>query len=115
MKSCAFLGPLLWLSCVKGFLCFVFLFFSLQGVLFSSLCLDRNLPDMMHLWSEIFNKYSTLGFVCLFVFLHVFWGSLFPFSPNLSLLLRHPTLGFLFITVSSTGFQFLNLSVPSFA
>ncbi|EMP41137.1 Presequence protease [Chelonia mydas] len=31
-----------------------------QGVLFSSLCLDRNLPDMMHLWSEIFNKYKTL-------------------------------------------------------
>ncbi|XP_023580780.1 presequence protease, mitochondrial isoform X1 [Trichechus manatus latirostris] len=27
-----------------------------QGVLFSSLCLDRNLPDMMHLWSEIFNN-----------------------------------------------------------
>ncbi|EHH18853.1 hypothetical protein EGK_19412, partial [Macaca mulatta] len=26
------------------------------GVLFSSLCLDRNLPDMMHLWSEIFNN-----------------------------------------------------------
>ncbi|XP_053571650.1 presequence protease, mitochondrial [Bombina bombina] len=25
-----------------------------QGVLFSSLCLERNLPDMMHLWSEIF-------------------------------------------------------------
>ncbi|PNJ15141.1 PITRM1 isoform 8, partial [Pongo abelii] len=23
---------------------------------FSSLCLDRNLPDMMHLWSEIFNN-----------------------------------------------------------
>lgn len=66
MKSyCAFLGPMLWLSCVKGFLCFVYFF--LQGVLFSSLCLDRNLPDMMHLWSEIFNKYSTLGFVCLWV------------------------------------------------
>ncbi|NP_001039262.1 presequence protease, mitochondrial precursor [Xenopus tropicalis] len=27
-----------------------------QGVVFSSLCLDRNLPDMMHLWSEIFNS-----------------------------------------------------------
>ncbi|KAJ6666636.1 hypothetical protein lerEdw1_020360, partial [Lerista edwardsae] len=27
-----------------------------QGVLFFSLCLDRNLPDMMHLWSEIFNN-----------------------------------------------------------
>ncbi|NXX61194.1 PREP protein, partial [Scopus umbretta] len=27
-----------------------------QGVLFSSLCLDRNLPDMMHLWNEIFNN-----------------------------------------------------------
>uniref|UniRef100_A0A670JAN9 Presequence protease, mitochondrial n=1 Tax=Podarcis muralis TaxID=64176 RepID=A0A670JAN9_PODMU len=27
-----------------------------QGVLFSSLCLDRNLPDMMHIWSEIFNS-----------------------------------------------------------
>ncbi|XP_074841113.1 presequence protease, mitochondrial isoform X2 [Carettochelys insculpta] len=27
-----------------------------QGVLFTSLCLDRNLPDMMHLWSEIFNN-----------------------------------------------------------
>ncbi|XP_040824005.1 presequence protease, mitochondrial isoform X1 [Ochotona curzoniae] len=27
-----------------------------QGVLFSSLCLERNLPDMMHLWSEIFNN-----------------------------------------------------------
>ncbi|XP_053429255.1 presequence protease, mitochondrial isoform X2 [Nycticebus coucang] len=27
-----------------------------QGVLFSSLCLDRNLPDMMHLWAEIFNS-----------------------------------------------------------
>uniref|UniRef100_A0A8C6R7D3 Presequence protease, mitochondrial n=1 Tax=Nannospalax galili TaxID=1026970 RepID=A0A8C6R7D3_NANGA len=27
-----------------------------QGVLFSSLCLDRNLPDMMHLWTEIFNN-----------------------------------------------------------
>ncbi|XP_069314745.1 presequence protease, mitochondrial isoform X3 [Eulemur rufifrons] len=26
------------------------------GVLFSSLCLDRNLPDMMHLWTEIFNN-----------------------------------------------------------
>ncbi|XP_053120937.1 presequence protease, mitochondrial isoform X2 [Hemicordylus capensis] len=26
-----------------------------QGVLFSSLCLDRNLPDLMHLWTEIFN------------------------------------------------------------
>lgn len=25
-------------------------------MLFSSLCLDRNLPDMMHLWSEIFNN-----------------------------------------------------------
>ncbi|EHB04995.1 Presequence protease, mitochondrial [Heterocephalus glaber] len=29
-----------------------------QGVLFSSLCLDRNLPDMMHLWTEIFNHPS---------------------------------------------------------
>ncbi|XP_047610451.1 presequence protease, mitochondrial isoform X1 [Phacochoerus africanus] len=27
-----------------------------QGVLFSSFCLDRNLPDMMHLWSEVFNS-----------------------------------------------------------
>ncbi|MEE6467170.1 hypothetical protein FKM82_007157 [Ascaphus truei] len=27
-----------------------------QGVIFSSLCLDRNMPDMMHLWSEIFNN-----------------------------------------------------------
>uniref|UniRef100_A0A8C6XRG6 Pitrilysin metalloproteinase 1 n=1 Tax=Naja naja TaxID=35670 RepID=A0A8C6XRG6_NAJNA len=27
-----------------------------QGVIFSSLCLDRNLPDMMHLWTEIFNN-----------------------------------------------------------
>ncbi|XP_053323284.1 presequence protease, mitochondrial [Spea bombifrons] len=27
-----------------------------QGVLFSSSCLDRNMPDMMHLWSEIFNN-----------------------------------------------------------
>uniref|UniRef100_A0ACB8FWI0 Presequence protease, mitochondrial n=1 Tax=Sphaerodactylus townsendi TaxID=933632 RepID=A0ACB8FWI0_9SAUR len=27
-----------------------------QGVLFSSLCLDRNLPEMMHLWTEIFNN-----------------------------------------------------------
>uniref|UniRef100_A0A2I2YGN1 Pitrilysin metalloproteinase 1 n=1 Tax=Gorilla gorilla gorilla TaxID=9595 RepID=A0A2I2YGN1_GORGO len=27
-----------------------------QGVLFSSHCLDRNLPDMMQLWSEIFNN-----------------------------------------------------------
>nr|XP_045007862.1 presequence protease, mitochondrial isoform X2 [Jaculus jaculus] len=27
-----------------------------QGVLFSSLCLERNLPDMMHLWTEIFNN-----------------------------------------------------------
>ncbi|XP_060048368.1 presequence protease, mitochondrial [Erinaceus europaeus] len=27
-----------------------------QGVLFSSYCLDRNLPDMMHLWTEIFNS-----------------------------------------------------------
>ncbi|XP_066441695.1 presequence protease, mitochondrial isoform X2 [Eleutherodactylus coqui] len=27
-----------------------------QGVLFSSICLDRNMPDMMHLWSEIFNR-----------------------------------------------------------
>ncbi|XP_056375480.1 presequence protease, mitochondrial [Hyla sarda] len=27
-----------------------------QGVLFSSICLDRNMPDMMHLWSEIFNS-----------------------------------------------------------
>ncbi|CAK7320721.1 Presequence protease, mitochondrial [Vulpes lagopus] len=27
-----------------------------QGMLFSSFCLDRNLPDMMHLWSEIFNS-----------------------------------------------------------
>uniref|UniRef100_A0A8C5SVS6 Presequence protease, mitochondrial n=1 Tax=Laticauda laticaudata TaxID=8630 RepID=A0A8C5SVS6_LATLA len=27
-----------------------------QGVIFSSLCLDRNLPDMMHLWTEIFNS-----------------------------------------------------------
>ncbi|XP_002750056.1 presequence protease, mitochondrial [Callithrix jacchus] len=27
-----------------------------QGVLFSSHCLDRNLSDMMHLWSEIFNN-----------------------------------------------------------
>ncbi|XP_075068173.1 presequence protease, mitochondrial [Mixophyes fleayi] len=27
-----------------------------QAVLFSSLCLDRNMPDMMHLWSEIFNS-----------------------------------------------------------
>ncbi|XP_063159491.1 presequence protease, mitochondrial isoform X1 [Candoia aspera] len=27
-----------------------------QGVVFSSLCLDRNLPDMMHLWTEIFNN-----------------------------------------------------------
>ncbi|XP_057587712.1 presequence protease, mitochondrial isoform X2 [Hippopotamus amphibius kiboko] len=26
-----------------------------QGVLFSSFCLDRNLPDMMRLWSDIFN------------------------------------------------------------
>ncbi|KAG3257777.1 pitrilysin metallopeptidase 1 [Ictidomys tridecemlineatus] len=29
-----------------------------QGVLFSSFCLNRNLPDMMHLWSEIFNNPS---------------------------------------------------------
>lgn len=76
MKSyCAFLGPLLWLSCVKGFLCFIFF---LQGVLFSSLCLDRNLPDMMNLWSEIFNKYSTLGFVCGFACVLGFSFSLFP-------------------------------------
>ncbi|KAM8967302.1 presequence protease, mitochondrial [Pelodytes ibericus] len=27
-----------------------------QGLVFSSLCLDRNVPDMMHLWSEIFNS-----------------------------------------------------------
>ncbi|XP_077347236.1 presequence protease, mitochondrial [Lithobates pipiens] len=27
-----------------------------QGILFSSSCLDRNTPDMMHLWSEIFNS-----------------------------------------------------------
>ncbi|VCX40263.1 unnamed protein product [Gulo gulo] len=27
-----------------------------QGVLFSSFCLERNLPDMMHLWSEIFSS-----------------------------------------------------------
>ncbi|XP_049632256.1 presequence protease, mitochondrial isoform X1 [Suncus etruscus] len=27
-----------------------------QGVLFSSHCLERNLPDMMHLWTEIFNN-----------------------------------------------------------
>ncbi|KAJ1099878.1 hypothetical protein NDU88_004972 [Pleurodeles waltl] len=27
-----------------------------QGVLFSSSCLDRNVPDMMYLWSEIFNN-----------------------------------------------------------
>ncbi|XP_016069907.1 PREDICTED: presequence protease, mitochondrial isoform X2 [Miniopterus natalensis] len=27
-----------------------------QGVFFSSFCLDRNLPDMMHLWGEIFNS-----------------------------------------------------------
>uniref|UniRef100_G1NWE6 Pitrilysin metalloproteinase 1 n=2 Tax=Myotis lucifugus TaxID=59463 RepID=G1NWE6_MYOLU len=27
-----------------------------QGVFFSSFCLERNLPDMMHLWSEIFNS-----------------------------------------------------------
>ncbi|CAI9569528.1 unnamed protein product [Staurois parvus] len=27
-----------------------------QGVHFSSSCLDRNTPDMMHLWSEIFNS-----------------------------------------------------------
>ncbi|XP_062981703.1 presequence protease, mitochondrial [Elgaria multicarinata webbii] len=27
-----------------------------QGVVFTSLCLDRNLPDMMHIWSEIFNN-----------------------------------------------------------
>nr|XP_056713996.1 presequence protease, mitochondrial [Euleptes europaea] len=26
-----------------------------QAMLFSSLCLDRNLPDMMHIWTEIFN------------------------------------------------------------
>ncbi|KAM4687608.1 presequence protease, mitochondrial [Discoglossus pictus] len=26
-----------------------------QGIIFSSICLERNLPDMMHLWSEIFN------------------------------------------------------------
>ena len=61
---CVCVRPLLSLSCVKGFFVFCFSFF-LQGVLFSSLCLERNLPDMMHLWSEIFNKYGTLGFVCL--------------------------------------------------
>uniref|UniRef100_A0ABM5GN09 Pitrilysin metalloproteinase 1 n=1 Tax=Pogona vitticeps TaxID=103695 RepID=A0ABM5GN09_9SAUR len=27
-----------------------------QGVLFTSLCLDKNLPDMMNLWTEIFNN-----------------------------------------------------------
>ncbi|XP_054847868.1 presequence protease, mitochondrial isoform X2 [Eublepharis macularius] len=27
-----------------------------QAMLFSSLCLDRNLPDMMHIWTEIFNN-----------------------------------------------------------
>uniref|UniRef100_A0A8C5MQR3 Presequence protease, mitochondrial n=1 Tax=Leptobrachium leishanense TaxID=445787 RepID=A0A8C5MQR3_9ANUR len=27
-----------------------------QGILFSSICLDRNMPDMMHLWSEIFSN-----------------------------------------------------------
>ncbi|XP_059827898.1 presequence protease, mitochondrial [Hypanus sabinus] len=27
-----------------------------QGVLFTSLCLDRNLPDMMQLWTDIFNS-----------------------------------------------------------
>nr|KAF6501926.1 pitrilysin metallopeptidase 1 [Molossus molossus] len=29
---------------------------ALKGVFFSSFCLDRNLPDMMHLWAEIFNS-----------------------------------------------------------
>ncbi|KAM5235047.1 presequence protease, mitochondrial-like [Ctenodactylus gundi] len=29
-----------------------------QGVHFSSLCLEQNLPDMMHLWMEIFNNPS---------------------------------------------------------
>uniref|UniRef100_A0A3Q3FF25 Presequence protease, mitochondrial n=1 Tax=Labrus bergylta TaxID=56723 RepID=A0A3Q3FF25_9LABR len=28
-----------------------------QGVLLSSSCLERNLPHMFHLWSDIFNKY----------------------------------------------------------
>ncbi|KAM8770497.1 LOW QUALITY PROTEIN: presequence protease, mitochondrial-like, partial [Rhynchonycteris naso] len=27
-----------------------------EGCAFSSFCLDRNLPDMMHLWAEIFNS-----------------------------------------------------------
>ncbi|XP_060681082.1 presequence protease, mitochondrial isoform X2 [Hemiscyllium ocellatum] len=27
-----------------------------QGVLFTSHCLERNLPDMMHLWTDIFNN-----------------------------------------------------------
>ncbi|KAK1345642.1 hypothetical protein QTO34_008105 [Cnephaeus nilssonii] len=31
-----------------------------QGVFFSSFCLERNLPDMMHLWSEIFNRLGHL-------------------------------------------------------
>uniref|UniRef100_A0ABI7Z3C6 Pitrilysin metalloproteinase 1 n=1 Tax=Felis catus TaxID=9685 RepID=A0ABI7Z3C6_FELCA len=29
-----------------------------QGVLFSSFCLDRNLPDMMQLWGEMFHRCS---------------------------------------------------------
>lgn len=30
---------------------------ALQGVLLFSLCLDRNLPHMFKLWSDIFNRY----------------------------------------------------------
>lgn len=41
------------LNCQNSFLPFSLL---VQGVLFSSFCLDRNLQDMMHLWGEIFNR-----------------------------------------------------------
>ena len=29
-----------------------------QGILLSSSCLERNLPDMFHLWSDTFNRWA---------------------------------------------------------
>jgi len=41
----------------------------LQSVLFASYCLNRNVEDMLHLWTEIFSRwaqcYSSSCFACI--------------------------------------------------
>lgn len=83
IKSCAFLRPLLWLSCVKGFLCFVFVFFSFRVCSFH-----------LSAWIEICQTWCICGvkyltstvhwvlFACL-CFCMCFGALLFPLPPTI--------------------------------